>query len=140
MKATERHKLKEDEFARSVARAKDVVQSRQGDITKIAIALLVLILAVAGYSWWRSSGEASANQALAGLGCRPSPSFIAMALDRIGFAHVYGTTAPPQHPDFLFEWRNSLDVSRDGHNLRCVFIASRHPIHRPHLVDLVSRD
>jgi len=82
----------------------------------------------------------SANQALAGLGCRPSPSFIAMALDRIGFAHIYGTTVPPQHADFLFEWRNSLDISRDGHNLRCVFVASRVPLACTHLVDLVPRD
>jgi SAM-dependent methyltransferase len=81
---------------------------------------------------------ASVNQALAGVGCRPSPSFIAMALDRIGFSHVYGTTAPPRHPDFLFEWRDSYDVTRDGHNLRCMFVASRFPIARPQLVELVA--
>lgn len=82
----------------------------------------------------------SANQALAGLGCRPSPSFVAMALDRIGFAHVYGTTAPPRHPDFLFDWRNGMETSRSGHNLRCIFVASREPMACAHLVDLISRD
>lgn len=82
----------------------------------------------------------SANQALAGLGCRPTPSFIAMALDRIGFAHIYGTTAPPRHPDFLFEWRDSLNISRDGHNLRCVFVASRVALSCAHLVELVPGD
>src|SRR5687768_7805770 len=65
MKATERHKLKENEFARSVAHAKDVMDSRRGDITKIALAFLVLIAAVAAYSWWRSARENSANAALA---------------------------------------------------------------------------
>lgn len=65
MKATERHKLKENEFAKSVAHAKDVVQQRQGDITKIALALLVLLIAVGGYSWWRVAKDNRANQALA---------------------------------------------------------------------------
>ena len=51
MKATERHKLKENEFDKSVGQAKDMVQQRQGEITKIAVALLVLLIAVAGYSW-----------------------------------------------------------------------------------------
>jgi hypothetical protein len=79
----------------------------------------------------------TANQALGGLGCRPSPSFIAMTLDRIGFRHVYGTTQAPAHPDFQFEWKNNLDITREGHNLRCVFIASRNPIRGQSLVELV---
>ena len=65
MKATERHKLKENEFAKSVAHAKDVVQQRRSDITKIALVLLVLLLAVGGYSWWRAAKDNRANQALA---------------------------------------------------------------------------
>ena len=77
--------------------------------------------------------EGSANQALAGLGCRPSPSFVAMALNRLGFRYVYGTTRPPQHPDFQFEWRNTLDARRDGANLRCMFVASRTPVACDHL-------
>lgn len=79
----------------------------------------------------------SINQALADVGCRPSPSFVALALDRLGFRHVYGTTEPPRHPDFLFEWRDSLDVRRDGNNLRCMFVASREPIRHPRLVELI---
>jgi TolA-binding protein len=65
MKATERHKLKENEFAKSVEKAKDLVQQRQSQISKIAVALIVLLLAVAGYSWWRSDRDNRANQALA---------------------------------------------------------------------------
>ena len=66
MKSTERHKLKENEFARTVGHARDVMESRRGDITKIVVALVVLIAIVAGYSAWRSSRESRANQALAG--------------------------------------------------------------------------
>jgi SAM-dependent methyltransferase len=82
--------------------------------------------------------SASANQALAGLGCRPSPAFVTMSLNRIGFQYVYGTDAPPRFPDFQFEWRNDLDVTRDGHNLRCMFLASRTPLERAALTNLVS--
>jgi len=70
----------------------------------------------------------SVNQALAGIGCRPSPSFVALALNRVGFRFVYGAAVPPAHPDFQFEWRNDLSVTRDGHNLRCVFVASHRPV------------
>ena len=79
----------------------------------------------------------SANQALAGLGCRPSPSFVAMALDRLGFPYVYGTTMPPQYPGFQFEWRNNLDARRDGADLRCMFVASRAPLACDHLTLLL---
>ena len=84
-----------------------------------------------------SDEEGSANQALAGLGCRPSPAFVAMALDRLGFPYVYGTTTPPQHPDFQFEWRNNHDARRDGANLRCMFVASHTPIACDHLTLLL---
>ena len=80
----------------------------------------------------------SVNQALAGLGCRPSPSFLALALNRVGFRFVYGAATPPAHPDFQFEWRNDLSVSRDGSNLRCVFVASRRPIISPELHPLIE--
>src|SRR5258705_2438917 len=77
------------------------------------------------------------NQALAGIGCRPSPAFIVTALNRIGFTHIYGTDTPPRHPDFSFEWRDSGDVARDGHNLRSVFVAARRPLACAGLVALI---
>jgi SAM-dependent methyltransferase len=79
----------------------------------------------------------SSNQALAGLGCRPSPSFVAMALDRLGFPYVYGTTMPPLNVDFQFEWRNNFDARRDGANLRCIFVATRTPLVCDHLTPLL---
>ena len=63
MKATERHKLKENEFARSVAQARQVVDQRRGDVMKIAMVLIALLVAVGAYAWWRSSREARANAA-----------------------------------------------------------------------------
>jgi TolA-binding protein len=65
MKSTERHKLKENEFARTVAQAREVVLTRSGDITKVVAGLLLLIVLVGGYAWWRSTREARANGLLA---------------------------------------------------------------------------
>jgi len=65
MKRIERHKLKENEFARTVAQARDAVQTRGADVTKALIALVVLVAIVGGYAWWRSSREAQANGMLA---------------------------------------------------------------------------
>jgi SAM-dependent methyltransferase len=78
------------------------------------------------------------SQALDGLGSRPSPSFIVLALNRVGFPYVYGTTKPPAHPDFQFRFRDDQSTARDGHNLRCVFVASRAPVAGPRLVPLLE--
>jgi SAM-dependent methyltransferase len=67
----------------------------------------------------------SASQALHGLAVRPSPAYVAFALSRVGFEHVYAPLAVPDYPDFRFEFRDSLDIERDGHPLRCVFVASK---------------
>jgi TolA-binding protein len=65
MKSTERHKLKENEFARSVAHAREVVRTRGGDITKVLVALVVLAAIVGGYAWYRSARQSKANELLA---------------------------------------------------------------------------
>lgn len=65
MKSTERHKLKENEFARSVAHARDVLSTRTRDITRVAIAAVVVLVLVAGYTMWRQSRNAKAEAALA---------------------------------------------------------------------------
>jgi SAM-dependent methyltransferase len=67
----------------------------------------------------------SANQALRGLAHRPSPSYLALALNRVGFDHVYAATDPPNHPDYRFSWLGDMDTARDGALLRGVFVASR---------------
>ena len=80
----------------------------------------------------------AASQALDGLGSRPSPSFLALALNRVGFDYVYGATHPPEHPDFQFEWCDNLDTSRNGFPLRCVIVASRVPLESRALVPLLE--
>lgn len=80
----------------------------------------------------------SFNQALAAVGCRPSPAFVAMALNRVGFAHVYAPATVPDHEDFHIDWRDNLDYARDGHPIRCVFVASRRPLANPTLVPLLT--
>jgi TolA-binding protein len=65
MKSTERHKLKENEFARSVGVARDALVTRSRDITRAVIAALVIVAIIAGYSMWRQSRNARAEAALA---------------------------------------------------------------------------
>ena len=65
MKSSERHKLKENEFARSVSAARDALSTRGGDITRAVIAALVVVAVIAGYSMWRQSRNARAEAALA---------------------------------------------------------------------------
>ena len=65
MKATERHKLKENEFARSVAHARQVLEARRRDLGLIAVVVVLAIAAIGGYTWWRQSRAAQANALLA---------------------------------------------------------------------------
>lgn len=65
MKSTERHKLKENEFARSMARARDVMETRGRDVGLLAVAVVLVVALIAGYIWWRQSREAKASGALA---------------------------------------------------------------------------
>jgi SAM-dependent methyltransferase len=80
----------------------------------------------------------SVNQALRGLAHRPSPSYLAIALNRIGFDHVYSATDPPDHPDYRFSWLDNMDTARNGALLRGVFVASRHALDRPGLTTLLG--
>ena len=65
MKRIERHKLKENEFARTVAQARDAVTERQREITTVIIVAIVALAAVGGYLWWRNSRAAKANASFA---------------------------------------------------------------------------
>jgi SAM-dependent methyltransferase len=80
----------------------------------------------------------AASQALDGLGCRPSPAFVALALNRVGFRYVYGAAPPPRHEDFQFEWQDNLETFRNGRPLRCVFVASDDPLDHPRLFPVVD--
>ena len=65
MKATERHKLKENEFARTVAHARQKLETRGRDLGVMALVIVIALAAVGGYSWWRQSRNAKANTLLA---------------------------------------------------------------------------
>lgn len=80
----------------------------------------------------------SANQALRGLAHRPSPSYLAIALNRVGFDHVYAATDPPDHPDYRFTWLDNMDTARHGSLLRGVFVASRRPLQKGGLTSLLG--
>ena len=65
MKSKERHKLKENEFARTVAQARGLVQNRGGDFASLGVILVLAILLAGGYGWWRQSRNGKANTLLA---------------------------------------------------------------------------
>ena len=65
MKSIERHKLKQNEFARTVAHARATMQTRGAQLTKVVLAIAVVVVLVGGYAWWRSSSNARANALLA---------------------------------------------------------------------------
>lgn len=65
MKRIERHKLKENEFAKTVAHARETLEGRKRDITVMALVVVVLLVGVAGYLWWRQSRASAANEMLA---------------------------------------------------------------------------
>jgi SAM-dependent methyltransferase len=80
----------------------------------------------------------SQNQALRGLAHRPSPTYVAMALDRLGVHHVYTAVSPPRHPDYEFERLGDLAVKRGDHLLRQIFVASRTPLDNDRLTPLLD--
>ena len=80
----------------------------------------------------------SVNQALRGLAHRPSTSYLAIALNRVGFDHVYAATEPPDYPDYRFSRLDNLDTTRDGALLRGIFVASRSPLQQGRLASLLA--
>jgi SAM-dependent methyltransferase len=78
------------------------------------------------------------NQALGGLSVRFSPAALAMFFDRIGAPYVYTPLVPPQHDNFIFQWRNNGMMEQDGHAIRLIFIASKRPIVNGNLLSLIE--
>ncbi len=66
MKRTERHKLKGNDFATSLAKARTVVADRSREVTTTVIALVVVVALIGGFYGWRSSRNAKATNLLAG--------------------------------------------------------------------------
>jgi predicted negative regulator of RcsB-dependent stress response len=65
MKRTERHHLKENELVQFANRARDTIDARQREIGVAAIAVILVSIAVIGYSAWQSRVEGRAGALLA---------------------------------------------------------------------------
>lgn len=65
MKSTERHKLKENDFALTVARTREMVEQRRKEVATIAIAVIAVSVVVAGYFVWRTSRDSKSEALLA---------------------------------------------------------------------------
>lgn len=65
------------------------------------------------------------TQSLHGLGCRPSPHYMRLALLVAGFRHVYVPRSAPEHPEFAYEWLGDGSHLRHGQAMRQIYVASR---------------
>ena len=65
MKSTERHRLKENEFARSVAHAQQAMAARGRDMGLLVGVVIAALLLAGGYAWWRQSRNEKASALLA---------------------------------------------------------------------------
>ena len=65
MKSKERHKLKENEFARTVAHASDLMQTRGREVTTYATLIVIALLLAGGFGVWRQTRNARAAGLLA---------------------------------------------------------------------------
>src|SRR3954465_9981410 len=65
MKSIDRHKLKQNEFERTVAQARDVVASKQQELTFAIVGVVVALLLIGGFLPYRSSRNNKATTLLA---------------------------------------------------------------------------
>jgi len=65
MRAKERHRLKENEFARTVAQAQQVMATRSRDIVTLVVIVIAALLLAGGFAWWRQSRNDKASTVLA---------------------------------------------------------------------------
>ena len=105
MKSTERHKLKENEFAQTMARTREMYEQRRNEITTVVVAVAAVVILAGGYLWWSNSRESKAQALLAS----------ALALAE---APVYtppppapGSPAPVQPPGTFRTDRERLEAS-----------------------------
>ncbi len=65
MKAAERRHLRENELAELISDVTDRIQPYRGLLTGAALVVLVILLAIGGYNWYRGSQQSAAAAALA---------------------------------------------------------------------------
>jgi hypothetical protein len=65
VKSTERHKIKENDFAHTVSRTRDMVTERPREIATVAIAVVAIAVVVGGFFLWKSNRDNKATTLLA---------------------------------------------------------------------------
>lgn len=105
MKSTERHKLKENEFAHTVARARDVIDTRGRDMATLAIVVIVAVAVAFGYVAWRQSRDSKANTMLAAALAVAEAPVVAPV------APAPGSPMPVQQPGTFQTERARLDAA-----------------------------
>ena len=68
------------------------------------------------------------TQALHGIGCRPSRSYVIKCLKLGGFKYVYEPKKLPDHKEFKYKLVNDYNWLKDGSLIRSIFIASHNEI------------
>jgi SAM-dependent methyltransferase len=71
------------------------------------------------------------NQAVGGVGCRPTRQWVLDALRR-WFGHAYIARTQPDHPDYPTNW----DLLDTRLLYRAVFVGSKQPLRQPDLVEV----
>ncbi len=92
MKSQERHKLKENEFARTVVHAREVLATRQRDVMWAVAVIVALLAIVGGYAWWRQSTASRGTDLLASALAVYEAPVVPVA------APAPGSPAPVQQP------------------------------------------
>ncbi len=105
MKSTERHKLKGNDFAESVARARTVMTERSREVTTTVVAIVVAVALIGGFFGWRSSRNAKATNLLA------SALAIAEAPIVAPPPPAPGSAPPVQQPGTFRTERERLDAT-----------------------------
>lgn len=72
------------------------------------------------------------TQALEGIGCRPTRSWVFNTL-KIYFPFVYLTRTQPWHKEFPVDWTSESKTNHEG-LIRSVFVAAKKPLNNPSLV------
>jgi TolA-binding protein len=105
VKSTERHKLKENEFAHTVARTRDMVNERPREVATIAIAVTVVALIVGGFFAWKASRDGKATALLASALAVVEAQVVAPP------PPAPGSAAPVQPPGTFRTERERLEAS-----------------------------
>jgi len=117
MKSQERHKLKENEFARTVGHAREVLANRQRDITWAVAVIVGLLAIVGGYAWWRQSTASRGTELFATALAVYEAPVVPVA------APAPGSPAPVQQPGTYLTEQAKLEAALP----RFIEAADRYP-------------